>query len=246
MKIFLIMLAFASYSLHAQFCIPQFTEDAKIDIKENELLIVTHASTEYDFLSHGKKGINQTIKKFTDNKKPVIYLQGENPPKSYYYKNCHPTFYVLSYGGEFFFNFKSARVTTIGGHWQACQLITTRKIFKTWSDNNINQDLFLTQITDAIYTIGEINLRRDDPYYSKVHKLIQKAGTNKITLEEILEQIESTQLKISFLKRMIDFFEMPTDRNISIKLYKNPKVNYQFVDKTKKSINLIFKRSQSI
>ncbi|MDA8792512.1 hypothetical protein N9N67_04655 [Bacteriovoracaceae bacterium] len=240
MKKIILFFFLISHAFSFEYCRPQFTPDEKVSLKKNSLLIVTHATTEFDELSRAKKSTNLTIQRFLQQNNDVVYLQGEAFPEKYYYQFCTPKYYVLSYGGEFFFNFSATDITTIGGHWQACQLITTRKIISNFQMIPHKKNFSLTQVMSAIYTYGKISVYRDDPYYQKVMNKISKIGTNKLTLQDILHEISTVALKEEFLSRMVDHFEIPNEFHVEIKLKNQNKIIYQAPESFTKSLLIKF------
>lgn len=237
----LIILLFLQFSLSyaTDFCRPFFTADEKVILNQKKLLIVTHATSEFDEKNRAKRKTNETIQRFLNQNYNVVYLQGDAYPEKYYYQNCRPDYYVLSYGGEFFFDFSASEVTSIGGHWQACQLITTRKIISNMQEMP-QKKFILTQVMEAIYTYGKISVYREDPYYQKVMNKISSLETNKLTLQDIINEISNLDLKLDFLERMVDHFEIPSNFHVEINYKNNKKIIYQAPDKFTKSLIVEF------
>lgn len=240
MKKIILLFYTISFAFSWDYCRPRFTPDGEVTLTKDNLLIVTHATTEFDEQERAKEKTNSTIEQFIKKGFDVVYLQGKTSPDKYYYSSCIPNYYVLSYGGEFFFVFTATKITTIGGHWQACQLITTRKIISNIQSIPNKKYFTITQVMGAIYTYGKISVYRDDPYYDKVMTKISNLGTNKITLEDIIDQISTIDLKLEFIERMVDHFEIPSDFYVEIKLKDKKKIIYQAPETYSKFLQLEF------
>ncbi len=214
--------------LIAENCKAIFTPFNKIKITQNEILIVTHASEIWDTKRSSKKGIDKTIEYAKSNNLEIVYLASdEHRNGDSYVKDCNPTYWAKSSGGELHFPINSNHIISVGGKFEFCQGTTIAAIiFDNWGAKN-KEDLVITQVLDSIYMVGS-DIREDAPYYTKYknavteyipHKSIYKGGDiveNPITLLQLRDIIKDQTQYISFLKNHLPF-------------YQNISTNYQII-----------------
>lgn len=245
MKMLILFLSFSVPSVWAQDqsyapCpAPVFTVPQQIQLEGRAVLIVTHASTDWDGRFVAKKGIDETVAFAKSQEIPIVYLQGtkEDEPeifKTYYYADCNPDYTVLSEVGEFDFSLPMNHVYTVGGHWDACQNATMESLMRLWK-NKAQQDLRITYVMDALYLYGS-DVKGDypgikgDPYktvFDQTMNLITQGmpesefwSKRKINLLQMMEMIPHS-LKLDFLKREIPLLsDMPEIYRVVIE-YKN-------------------------
>jgi hypothetical protein len=92
---------------------------AKINsIANKHVLIVTHATTEFDQNKSATAGIDQLVQEFKAKGQPVIYLVSDQSEKGYqkwYTQDRSPDFEVFSEGGEHNLPITANEVTIVGG-----------------------------------------------------------------------------------------------------------------------------------
>jgi len=177
-----------------------FTDDYLVRLTQNNLVIVTHASTKWDSKKSAKQGIDQLVYNSKAKQIPIVYLQHTSNSKSYYYGDCQPNYYVNSSGGNFNFDFKAQNIYLAGGHLGLCQDETVSDIVTYWGTNYPKLDLNLSIVTDATYMLNTY-VRSRDPYYQKYKKHLKNVGSRRISLATMIKIIEEKDLVIEFLRR---------------------------------------------
>lgn len=96
-------------------------------INQNTLL-VTHASREFDPEGCIQNDVNELIQQFTQLGLPVVYLMHEDEMQdfSYYLSNRKPTVALQSRGGEHTLDIRSSELTLSGGYFSECMFETLR------------------------------------------------------------------------------------------------------------------------
>jgi hypothetical protein len=87
-------------------------------IAKQHVLIVTHATTEFDQNQTAAVGINQLVREFKSKGRPVVYLmsdQSEGGRARWYTTDRSPDFEVFSEGGEHNLPIAANEVTIVGG-----------------------------------------------------------------------------------------------------------------------------------
>jgi len=192
-----------------------FTNPENINLTSKNILLVTHTSQIWDVRHSSKLGMDNIVKKFKRENYPVVYLQGSSLPESYFYEDCSPSYYVLSKGGEFSFEFDSPNVFTAGGYFGACQRKTVMQILKYWKKKYKNKldlpDLQITYITDSVYSHYHHVVSSDDIFYDDILNYIRIFGAEVITLLEMERIIHESDGKKLFYKR---YFERLSNFNL--------------------------------
>lgn len=212
--VFISLLGFSSW-IYAPCLAPTFTETKDVRLANDEVLIVTHISNQWDQRYSTKLGVDRLVAQAMDSGVPVVYLQDPSAYKTYFYDNCHPTYYVKSLGGEFSFDFDSRHVVTAGGYNELCQGRSMSKILKTVGKHD-RQDLEIDLVTDAIYTAGGY-IPSGAPYLPQFNEYIRIFGAPTISLLHLMRIIKEKPLLIEYLQKYLSSLSSelpPTHRTV--------------------------------
>lgn len=166
---------------------PAFTPSGEVDLPQDRLLLVTHASSSWDTAERSKAGLKKLLPAAKSARVPVVYLQASNDPKTYFTGDIAPTYRVASSGGGFRFAFAARHVILAGGHLELCQLETAMSVARVWREREARDDLRLTVVTDATYMRGAYGIvRRKDAFYKPYKALRKRLRTKRIAVSELL------------------------------------------------------------
>jgi hypothetical protein len=185
----------------------QFTDNPKL--AGDKLMIVTHPSTLWDGRFASKVGMDAAVIYAKKRGIPVVYLEGQDAPDTYFFSDCAPDYWVPSYGGEFMFEVPARHVYSVGGHWEMCQLTTQNDLMKAWGKKR-GMDLVFTQVLDGLYAYGGYVLGTD-PYAADFKRFMdiisfRKPGEDewpkrKLNMLEMMGVINHEARAIEHLKR---------------------------------------------
>ncbi len=158
--------AFSQTSFAAPCPYPTFTADKDVSITGDDVLIVTHPATIWDWQFSAKNGVDNAVEFARKKNIPVIYLQDSYDGNSnkYFWNDCRPDYFVKSSGGEFSFKVPAKHVYSVGGHWEACQRTTLDDLMTAWADRE-GEDLTVTEVLDGIYAYSSY-VTSFDSYYN--------------------------------------------------------------------------------
>lgn len=97
---------------------PRLSRDHLSQVKNQHVLIVTHASEFFDTTRSAAAGIDQIVKEFKALGRPVIYLVSDQSAEGYrqwYTEDRSPDFEIFSDGGEHNIPLAASEVTIVGG-----------------------------------------------------------------------------------------------------------------------------------
>jgi hypothetical protein len=173
----------APTAAHAQ----PFTPSRQVELPEDTLLLVTHASSDWDTAERSKAGLLKLLPEAKAAGIPTVFLQASNDPKTYFTAVVAPTYRVASSGGEFSFGFAARHVILAGGHLELCQLETAMSVARVWRERGAPGDLRLTVVADATYMRGVYGMvRRGDAFYASYKALRKRLRTKRIAFSELL------------------------------------------------------------
>lgn len=141
----------------------------------------------------------------------VFYLHdaanSSNPFSQYLYDDCSPDAYLYSDIGFYSVDIsKVEHVLVAGGYYELCENDTVKSTIEMWSRLTGEHHLTITQITDAVFGVGE-DMRFEDPYYDEYQRHFQvlraRHPKSAIALDEILELTGSTALAVDYLQRRL-------------------------------------------
>lgn len=226
-KILLAALALCAGLAHAA-CPPRalLTPD-QVSLAADSVLIVTHASSNYDARLASKPGIDLATHFARSQGMPLVYLQDDAAGQNYFTEECTPEYRVYSANGELGFQVESSHVFVAGGHLEQCLYTTVNEVFLSWAGQD-ERDLTLTFLMDAIYSSGEL-VRDDDDYYADFNTFMrvlshghgEEEATPKITLLETMGVIGQQKRAVEYLKRVLPNFESILPQDYRVELYLN-------------------------
>ena len=199
----------------------------QVNLAADSVLIVTHASTNYDPRFASKQGIDLATHFASRQGIPMVYLQDDAADQNYFTEECTPEYWVFSANGELGFQVQSSHVYVSGGHLEQCLFTTVNEVFFSWSGQD-ERDLTLTFLMDAIYSSGEL-VREDDDYYADFnsfmrvlsHGRAEEDAWPKITLLETMGVIGQQKRAVEYLKRVLPNFENTLSPDYRVELYLN-------------------------
>ena len=221
------LLFFATPVLHALSC-PKpsilFPENQRqIQIASEKLTLITHSSTYFDPLRLTENSMRNLVSYSKQNADPVYYLHDEgNPNNPYYlymYDDCEPDGYLYSEIGFYSIDISQVRdVTVAGGYYELCENNTVRETVHKWASlKGTGNDFSITQVTDAIFAVGE-DVEWTDPYYRKYQDQFQSLRArhpkSSISLSTLLDLIGEPSLVVDYLKRRLP--SVPSGWNVMI------------------------------
>src|SRR3954465_14319715 len=109
-----------------------FTDPARVELKGDSVLIVTHASSNDDGRVASKFGVDEAIHFARKNRIPIIYLQDDRDGGNYFMADCSPDYWVHSQDGEVNFDVPS-NVYLAGGHLELCLSVTAHEVLMKWA-----------------------------------------------------------------------------------------------------------------
>jgi hypothetical protein len=195
-------------------CPPRpFSYPSDLLLENEAVLIVTHASASFDPRYATKRGVDEAVAFARRQGMPVVYLEDDEAPESYFAADCAPDYQVFSEAGELPLEVRATEVYVVGGHLELCLGRTLQDIIGSWS-HRPHPRLRLTFLMDGIYSNGE-SLRKADPYYAAATRFTDivsygrsdRKAWSKLTLLETAGIIEDAELRYAYLQRVLPQFE---------------------------------------
>ncbi|MCB1887514.1 MAG: hypothetical protein KDH20_07895 [Rhodocyclaceae bacterium] len=172
-------------------------------------LIVTHATGVHDPRLATKPGIDAAVALARREGLPVIYLQDDSPPDSYFAGDCAPERRIRSEGGELGFGVPDDAVVSVGGHLEMCLSVSWHEVLLQWSKRP-PRSRTLTVFMDGVYSNAKA-IDEQDPYYDALSRFMnvvtygRPGGEHwpKLTLLETLGIIIEPAAQIDYLVRVL-------------------------------------------
>jgi len=142
---------------------PRFTDPRDIRLSDQEVLIVTHASSEFDPRFTTKYGVDAAVRFAKAKNMPVVYLADESPIRTYFMEDCSPTHWVKSIDGDVTFQIDANHIYLAGGHAELCLSRSIHDILFQAAQRS-PKHLEVTYLMDAIYSNGK-TIQESDPFY---------------------------------------------------------------------------------
>ncbi|MCM0606499.1 MAG: hypothetical protein KA715_10450 [Xanthomonadaceae bacterium] len=199
------------------------------------VVILTHASTEFDAYIESRTGIPSILKIAKKLKLPVFHLYKKETAETYPFLNCKKNHCLESSAGEFSVPITSNHVIVMGGHWGQCLDITLDSLMNIWSQKQ-GENLKITLITDGIY-VSNLIIRHNDPYHTEFNSDILAQANEvmktlddaepylKMSLDQLLRIIEkyeepsSYQLRVQFLRRKLPrYLRLSSEYRVVLKI----------------------------
>ncbi|MEZ5658611.1 MAG: hypothetical protein R3E83_08795 [Burkholderiaceae bacterium] len=187
----------------------QFTEPDALPALTKPFVLVTHASSEYDSRMATKSGLDALVHHARIVRMPVIYLADDSPLDGYFARDCAPTAWVFSEGGELSFRVGANHVLLAGGHLELCLNRTIHGLLDQWG-RLPPRDRRLTLVADAIYANareidGEAPYARDIARFLDIVASARPGGEHwrKLTLLEAMAIIRDDAQRSEFLASVV-------------------------------------------
>jgi hypothetical protein len=202
------------------------TDPARVRLSGDQVLIVTHASSNFDARASSKRGLDDAVHFAKEHRIPVVYLQDDSPPNLYFMDDCDPAYWVSSVDGEVGFDLKASQVYVAGGHLELCLSRTLHDILFLWS-RQPRRSLTITYLMDAVYSNGK-SIEESAPYYRDFERFMgvvtygRPGGEHwpKLTLLETMGIIKKESHEIEYLRSILPHYErtMPPDYRVELRL----------------------------
>lgn len=229
----------------------RYTPPDKVGLTGDSVMIVAHASANYDARHATKRGLDEAVGYAKKHRIPVVYLQDDSPPEYYFMEDCQPDYWVFSEGGEVPFEVRPAHVYVLGGHLEKCMASTVNDILYSWAKQP-RRDLTLTYLMDGIYSNAKL-VEETDPFYEDLGRFMRivtygrPGGEHwpKLSLLETLGVINNEALELEYLKRVLPPYARTIAREYRVELQLNngtvkilqpgagwqaPTLRFEFVD----------------
>ncbi|MCB1927034.1 MAG: hypothetical protein KDH17_03250 [Rhodocyclaceae bacterium] len=197
-----------------------------VRLQAPEALIVTHASRVHDPRLVTKPGIDAAIAHARAAGLPVVQLQDDGPPESYFTDDCAADYRVHSEGGELAFAVPDRRILSVGGHLELCLSTTWHEILLQWS-RRPPHDRMLTIFMDAVYSNGK-GIDEASPHFEALGRFMsvvtygRPGGESwpKLSLLETLGLIIDPQAQYDYLAQVLPNWArtMPTSYRVEMRL----------------------------
>jgi hypothetical protein len=230
LRSFILMLfAFGSAAAAAN-CPPRtFNYPSDLELEEESALVVTHASSNFDARYATKYGVDNAVDFARNRRMPVLYLEDDDAPSSYFAEECAPDYRVFSEDGELPIEIRSREVYVVGGHIELCLGRTLQDIVASWA-RRPTAHLKLTFFMDGIYSNGK-SIRDSDPYAKAVDGFLKivshgrggRETWSKLTLLETLALIPGNEQRYDYLRRVLPNYEsLPSNYRVELQLNDEP------------------------
>lgn len=143
---------------------------SQVRLQGNAALIVTHATTVHDPRLATKAGVDAAVAAARKARMPVVYLQDDSPPETYFADDCSPDFRVGSEGGELGFAVPDDTVASVGGHLEMCLSVSWHEILLQWS-RRPPRNHTLVAYMDAIYSNAK-GIDESAPYFEALGRFM--------------------------------------------------------------------------
>ena len=162
--IILMLFMLAGSSASAKCPAQNFNYPTPLQIDTTSVLLVTHASYDFDPRLSSKRGIDEAVRFARRSGMPVIYLEDDNMPEQYFVDDCEPDYRIFSEGGELPLEIHASEVYAVGGHLEMCLSQTLHDVLQSWARNPMPRQR-LTFFMDGIYSNGK-SIYAEDPYHA--------------------------------------------------------------------------------
>ena len=225
---FLAALCLAVMSVPAHATCPKhdFTDPARVRLSGDSVLIVTHASSNFDPRASSKRGLDDAVAFAKEKRIPVVYLQDGSPPQLYFMDDCNPDYWVSSEDGEIRFELRASHVYVAGGHLELCLSTTLHDILALWA-RQPKRRLTITYLMDAVYSNGK-SIDESAPYFRDFAQFMgvvtygRPGGEQwpKLTLLETMGIIKKESHEFEYLKSVLPHYArtMPPEYRVEMQL----------------------------
>lgn len=205
---------------------PEYTDPARVRLKGDSVMIVTHATSAHDARFSTKRGVDEATRFAKNHRIPLVYLHDDGPDQLYLMEDCEPDHWVLAPDGEVRFDVRASRVYVAGGHLELCLSTTLHDVLAAWA-RQPKRNLVVTYFMDAIYSNGK-SVEETDPYYNDFLRFMgvvtyrRPGGEHwpKLTLLETLGVIQKEEHELEYLENVLPHYAraVPADYRIELQL----------------------------
>jgi hypothetical protein len=150
---YLLLIVLASVSAHADVCSPRPDQwyTAKTPLAtQSRVLLVTHASREFNEDKSTIAGIQATINLLAGNTETVFLHRGGF--KNYMYPSCNPEWFYKSEGGEINLDLEATdTIVLIGGYYNYCLGTTYTHVSQAIRHLHKPHDIRLVYVIDGVF-----------------------------------------------------------------------------------------------
>jgi hypothetical protein len=207
-----------------------FSDPSRMRLGGDTLLIVTHASTNFDARASTKRGLDDAVRFAKERKVPVVYLQDDSPEHLYFMDDCSPDHWVSSQDGEVRFDVRASQLYVAGGHLELCLSTTLHDVLAIWA-RQPRRSRTITYFMDAIYSNGK-SIDASAPYYSDFERFMgvvthgRPGGEQwpKLTLLETMGIIKKETHEFEYLKSVLPHYARTIPAEYRVELQMNDSV----------------------
>jgi hypothetical protein len=205
---------------------PEYTDPARVRLKGDAVMIVTHATAAHDARFSTKRGVDEATRFAKNRRIPLVYLHDDGPDQLYIMADCEPDYWVLAPDGEVRFELPASRVYVAGGHLELCLSTTLHDVLLALA-RQPKRNLVVTYFMDAIYSNGK-SVEETDRYYGDFLRFMgvvtyRRPGGDhwpKLTLLETLGVIQSEEHELEYLTKILPHYArtLPADYRVELQL----------------------------
>lgn len=190
-----------------------FTPAEAVRRQYDSVLIVVHASSQFDPRYAIKHGLDSAVRFARANRIPVIYLADDSPLSTYFMDDCAPDYWVRSESGELPFELDAQRVFVAGGHLENCLSQTIHDLLMQ-AGRRPERPLEIVYFMDAIYSNAK-SVAADARYAKDVERFMEVVTYGrphgeqwpKISLLELVGAIRRLDDVGQFLRSILPHWE---------------------------------------
>ncbi|MEZ5739868.1 MAG: hypothetical protein R3E68_10690 [Burkholderiaceae bacterium] len=193
-------------------------------IEAPRVLVVTHASSEFDARLVSKRGLDEAVRYARNERFPVVYLQDDSPIERYFADDCHPEHRLFSMEGELNADVVARQVYLAGGHLELC-LAKTFGALVTQLGRRPPASMTITLPMDAVYSNGRL-VEESDPWHADYLRFMQVATYGrpggehwpKLSLLETAGLIRTDARMLDYLERALPPFDRSLGKGWRVEL----------------------------
>lgn len=224
---YILMLFLLNSSAFANCPSRPFNYPSTLRIEEPAVLIVTHAASGFDARIASKRGVDEAVAFARRSNIPVVYLEDDDQPETYFARECEPDYRILSEGGELPLDIHAGEVYVVGGHLEMCLSQTLHDVLLSWS-HHAQPRQRMTFFMDGIYSNGK-SIQAEDPYYESFSRFMnivtygRPGGETwpKLTLLETLGVIAVPDQIYDYLQRVLPHYARTLPPSYRVELVLN-------------------------
>jgi len=208
----------------------KFTDPAQLRLDGDSVLLVVHPTSAHDARLSSKRGIDEAVAFARKHRIPVVYLQDDSPPASYFPEDCEPNHWVRSEGGELGFDIAAPHLYIVGGHVELCLSVALHEVLYRWSKMPA-RNRTVTYFMDGIYSNGKM-IDPGESFYPDFERFMgivtygRPGGEHwpKLTLLEAMGIIIRPEQELQFLKTILPRWDRTFPESYRVELQLNDSV----------------------